>query len=390
MNRSGAFASVVVAAVLAGGCTTLTPISDGGTDPVAGWNAETRDLASRSWLYAQLSTNAYQDFEMFTLPGDVVQRPSSGNDGVGYAYVIFDRFEGDQLAETIIAYRGTEADLANGYLDITLGSVLGLHHDRGLATATAVENQLASIDTSQPELAVTGHSLGGAIAHHVTDHLLGEDGPVVARSIVFNDSPRVVGFGIDDVDRTAIVESGDFVGALRALGHSSEDVHYPIDCQAGFAPFRAHAIRDLAECLTWIAAYDDPAARLSLAENPNFGRPSAQADDQVPPVADTLGDGVPINPYVDDVEMRIAIDARLRASPTLSPYYEGRSGYRVVVEYDRQAGTALARWFRNGIAIADQPPMINCSAIPLARCADLIISPAETLIAEELIAVDGE
>ena len=51
------------AAALAGGCTTVTPIDRGGSDPVAGWNADTRALAQRSWLYAQLSSNAYLDYE---------------------------------------------------------------------------------------------------------------------------------------------------------------------------------------------------------------------------------------------------------------------------------------------------------------------------------------
>lgn len=384
--RAGAIASALCAAVLAGGCTTVTPVDVGGTDPVAGWNAETRDLADRTWLYAQLAINAYEDYEAFILPGDIVQRPSTGNDGIGYAYVIFDRFEGDRLAETIIAFRGTEPQFGRGGADVLLGNILGFQHDRGLGTAIAVYDQLQSLGYTQTEVSVTGHSLGGAIAHHVTDHALDDNGGAVTRSIVFNNAPRLVGFDDETLDRIAAVERGDFVGPLRAIGSAPPELHYSIDCEPGFSPGRDHGMRQLAECLTWIAAYDTPQARLSLAQNPVVEMPGSQESVVTPVPDETSAAGVPINPYVADPALARAVDARLRASETLSPHYGVRVGYRLELVLEGGEVPVEARWVRNGVLQLQSE--LSCRDVSVDDCAAQIVSGGETLIAAQLAAAD--
>lgn len=377
-------ASLWCAAALVSGCTTVTPIDLGGTDPVAGWNAETRDIAGRSWLYAQLAINAYDDHEAFILPGDLVQRPAIGNDGIGYAYAIFDRFEGDRLAETIIVYRGTDPNLTEGAADVLFGAI-GTQHGRGLATARAVHEQLKLAGLDDAELSVAGHSLGGSIAHHVTEHPLDDDSRYVARSVVFNTAPRIAGLSNAAPERIALVERGDWAGVLRALGNAPADLHRSIDCQPGFAPFRDHSMRDLAECLTWIAAFDDPEARLSLAANPVVTQPAVQTGEATPLAAnDTQPSGVPINPYVNDAALARAIDAELREAEGVSPHYGSRTGYRVEVNYNAAASSAAVRWVRNGIEVQALSGVLDCRETAFVECARAIIAPGRAHIAEQL------
>lgn len=374
-------ASALVAAALTGGCTTVTPIDRGGSDPVAGWNADTRALAQRSWLYAQLSINAYLDHEAFTLPGDIVQREPLPTDVVGYDFVVFDRFEGNQLAETIIAYRGTEPNAA----DWVLGNVVGLQNDRGLTSARQVFEQQPEAYLNGVLLTVTGHSLGGGIAHHVTDHTLGEGGDTVTRSLVFNNAPRFTGFRDDRFDRTAVTERGDWLAPLRVLGNAPPDVTYSLDCQPGLNPARDHSMRDLAGCLTWIAAFDDPAARRSLRANPGVEQPAAQSDPRSPRELDDAPPGVPVNPYVSDAELARAVDARLRGSEVLAPLYGTRAGYRLEISTPPDA-KAEAIWLRNGV-----PQMIvfvDCMGETAAGCADRIVKLGEGMISAQLAAVD--
>ncbi|MDE1467908.1 hypothetical protein [Aurantiacibacter sp. D1-12] len=374
--RAGALASALCAAALLGGCTTSTAIDRGGANPVAGWNAGTRALAANSWLYAQLAINAYEDHEAFILPGDVVQRtPTLGNDDIGYAYVIFDRFDGDELVETIIAYRGTEP----GFDDFVLGSVLGGHHDRGLATAMAVYEQMQAPQYAQTSLSLTGHSLGGGVAMEVSEQPLGEDGEGRARIVAFNSAPR---FGALDseTDRLSIVERGDWLGFLRQFGNRPSEA-YSLDCQPGFSPGRDHSMRDLAECLTWIAAYDDPEAGLSLAQNPLIGRPVSQTSPERPRVPAEIGDGVPINPHSNDEDIAYRLRQRLTASPVLFPWYRSRVGWRVHVDRLEGDGRLSAYWVLNGV---EQSRIVLTCEEPssIESCIDLIVSGGEAMVVD--------
>lgn len=361
-------------------CTTVTPIDQGGSDPVAGWNAETRVLAQRSWLYAQLSSNAYLDYESYTLPGDVVQREPLPTDAVGYDFVVFDRYEGDSLVETIIAYRGTEPNAA----DWILGNVVGLQNDRGLTSARQVFEQQPEAYLNGVLLTVTGHSLGGSIAHHVTDYPLAEPDTTVTRSLVFNNAPRFTGFHNDHFDRTAVTERGDWLAPLRVLGNAPPDVTYSLNCQPGLDPARDHKIRALADCLTWIAAFDDPVARRSLRANIGVQQPAAQIVDSSPRELDELVAGVPVNPYAEDLEMARAIGAALSASELLEPLYGIRSGYRVEVSLPFDAKVEVV-WWRNGVR--QMVALVDCLGLSDVACAERVVDLGEALVQAQLDAV---
>jgi hypothetical protein len=293
MNKLG-----VIVVLLLGGCVQM-PVRtlQSASCPTApgGWCPETREVARASWTYAQLANNAYPPDSNdpilkvgqghYRLAPGWVERVRQGNDATGFAYAVFDRFDGSRLAETVIAFRGTEKSAR----DWMLGNVLGVQNRRGWAVAKGVRRSLDEAGWSGAELSVTGHSLGGGIAQFVSLRNVGGTGAgqrrKVTRSIVFDNSPRYWGpfEPIDDVERLALVERGELLTAIRWLrpklpGQRS----YKLDCNRSANPVTEHRIAVLANCLTWIAAFAEPQACASLRVNPDIGRPETQVSTDRP------------------------------------------------------------------------------------------------------------
>ena len=255
------------AALLLSACATdLTQARSPCVYEPGGWCDFTRAAADESWQYAQLSNNVYRDEdELPHPPGGFEEAPDTPPEHTGgYAYIVYDRYEpgagGEaELAERVIAFRGTEMD---SFDDWVFGNIGAQYNDRGWDTYARQRKMLDEQGLDHVPITLTGHSLGGAIAAYVA---LRESR---ARSYAFNQSPR---FSAPEEPtrnrRLAVSDRGEALRCLPTGGGVVLQDTLVINCRPRGAPWKDHSIRKLAECLTWIAAYDDPAALASVREN---------------------------------------------------------------------------------------------------------------------------
>ena len=247
---------------LTSGCTCWQKDQLTGLDHPSGWADQIRSAAVEAYPYAQMSNNAYADSSAYDLGPEFTNCENVPNDRLGFAYSTCERREAGRLAEVIIAFRGTEGFISK---DMLCGNLLACQNKEGLR----VFDQVRAMHDPNVQVNVTGHSLGGGIATHVSLQR-----PNV-KSYIFNASPRFRAHGpIPDNRRLSIVERGEVLKVLRGPGREAPQTYISINCTPGFGPIRQHSIRRLADCLTQIAAWQDSGARASLARNPSIAWPA--------------------------------------------------------------------------------------------------------------------
>lgn len=218
-------------------------------------------MAVDSFQYAPLAQNAYEiDHETYAqLPDGITMRVLVPNDDIGLAYALFDRMENGLLTEVIIAFRGTEF---GHYKDWRFGNIGTEQRMRGVQIYKVIRQQLDDAGWSDTPIAVTGHSLGGAIAAQVSLMVPG------VKLRVFNASPHFT--NITDPppsDRMAISERGELLQVIRRSKNFPGHDTFILDCNPGESLLIDHKMRPLGDCLIWIAAYQDAAAHALIAKN---------------------------------------------------------------------------------------------------------------------------
>ncbi len=225
-----------------------------GRNHPSGWANEIRNAAAEAYPYAQMSNNAYADTGRYLLDPSIILIRDVDNDDAGFAYSVFER-NGPESKEVIVAYRGTEW---HNLKDMMKGNVLLRQNAKGLA----VYDEVRAATNAEVPVTVTGHSLGGAIAIHVSLQRPG------AKAYIFNASPRFrASGGIPDNRRLSIVEYGEVLKLFRIAGREATQEYISINCTPGRDPIRQHSMRLLGDCLTRMAAWASPQARSSLTIN---------------------------------------------------------------------------------------------------------------------------
>ena len=247
-------------AVVSAGCvsTNFTQARTPCLDAPGGWCPFTVDLAQDSWQYAQMAENAYERDEYYDMGSALPMRVRQDNNRAGLAYAIFDRFEHGAIVETIIAYRGTEFTHLNDWF---YGNIGDTQRNQALDVYDEVRRTLDEGGYDAVPISVAGHSLGGALSLHVA---LRRD----AEAYVFNSSPRFerpAEYG--DARRVAVGERGEVLRSLRRFRDLPVHDGLVINCRAGARPASDHYMRALADCLTWIAAFESEEAYASLGQN---------------------------------------------------------------------------------------------------------------------------
>lgn len=262
------FPALLLGILALGGCVTPLPDLSQSRSPCqtepGGWCSFVRQAAAQSYPYAMLSANAYQDKDEYNvLPAGFAKREEAGNDGSGLAYIVVDRFPkearvGKPVAR-IIAFRGSEAGSRS---DVFSGSLGDGQRDGARAIYTLERAYLDANGMTDVPIEVTGHSLGGALATQISI-----DNPDV-KAFVFNTSPLFSGDPMQNSgNRLAIAERGEFLRLLRRYREPAAANVVVINCTPTANVGSKHSIRKLADCLTWIAAYDDSAAAELLVPN---------------------------------------------------------------------------------------------------------------------------
>ena len=237
-------------------CVQSHNIPQTNVDSVSGWSEQITATAAESWRYAQMASNAYRSDLTGPRPYDLAQDihvlETRDNDELGFAYVVFERRQADRR-ELIIAFRGTENDT---FRDWFHGNLLGRQNPEALKIFDEWRRKHSDLP-----IILTGHSLGGGLAIHVS--LNRPD----ASAFVFNTSPRFWRRG-DRYDnrRVSIVEYGEALKVPRIFGREADQLYTSIGCSSG-NPIAQHAMRRLATCLTQIAAWKWRDAKQSLRAN---------------------------------------------------------------------------------------------------------------------------
>lgn len=284
-------AALVLLASLLSGCVTYPDITQSRSpcrmEP-GGWCAFIREAAVDAYPYALASTEAYQgDDDTYGDISPVLERLErleidKKDAKKGFDYQVFEQYAGAgrnrRLIARVLAFRGTDF---NGAADIWFGTVKDDQIDIALRYFAA---ERARWSDDAPWI-VTGHSLGGALATEVSIQY-----PDVT-AYMFNVSPFYRGDAMTNSEnRTVINERGEALRQLRKYWAAPAADQFTINCRPDAGSLTKHGIRNLSDCITWIAAYDDPRAH-QIVERYVIAKPPVECgpEDKVHP-----GTGAPV------------------------------------------------------------------------------------------------
>lgn len=218
-------------------------------DHPSGWCKEIREISDKSWKYAQLSKNVYNKPFQFNVDKYFEKVEDFENKEIDFFATLYkDKITG----KYIFVFRGTDS-----FKDFSTGNnpFRQKQNKYGMEIFDQCRNKYHITDC-----VVTGHSLGGGIATHISLNREHATAYTFNRSPVFRNKLKIKN------DRYTIVENGEILKAARLFGREPNQLYTSIGCTKG-NPIKQHDMQALAECLTKIAAFEDNEAKESLLLN---------------------------------------------------------------------------------------------------------------------------
>ena len=238
---------IVFSFVVMGCGTTKVKLTE--CDHSSGWCYEIRDLASKSWKYAQLSKNVYNKPFKYDVSAYFTEIKSYENEDLDFYAVLFEDKSNNDL---VLVFRGTDSgrDFITGNNPFKQDQ-----NNHAFKVYDEIKQQYGARN-----YIVAGHSLGGGIAINIS---LNREN-VTAFS--FNGSPVFRNKNNYPNQRYSIVENGEILKIVRILAREANQLYTSIGCAKG-GPVTQHDMRKLATCLTQIGGIEDAEARQSLKTN---------------------------------------------------------------------------------------------------------------------------
>jgi hypothetical protein len=224
---------------------------------------------ARAWPYAQIAYNVYHReladprIKPFRLPPRFYLRPADihGNDEIGFAYDVLTEDIGEGRYNLVLAFRGTE-----GWSDWRFGNLSRAQQVRAASLATEIVQHIRR-DSSNArrlhDIILVGHSLGGAIANHVSFRVPGAWVYAFDTSPVFSRPPNYKQTSTDiEYRRLSVTQHLEILKALRMPSPEATQIYLSLRCLKGL-PIARHDMRAFAVCLTHRAECfaDDKQAR---------------------------------------------------------------------------------------------------------------------------------
>lgn len=239
---------IVIIVLLLTGCgTTKEKLT--GCDHYSKWCNEIRAMAVQSWKYSQLSKNVYDQEYQFDISKLYKKNESFEKETIGFNAELFQDLNN---GEYVLVFRGTDSTI-----DYRRGNnpFKQQQNEYALEVFDKVRKRYGG-----EKFTVAGHSLGGGIAIHISLNRVN----VIAYS--FNGSPVFNNRGNFKNERYSIVENGEVLKLFRSPAREATQLYTSLGCSRG-NPVNQHGMKNLAICLTQIAAIESEEAKNSLNLN---------------------------------------------------------------------------------------------------------------------------
>ena len=231
-------------------CVSRKKIPQTITHP-SGWSNEVIETCVQAWEYSQLSLNVYNTPDGLDI-SNIYESLEIYSDTIDFYAELFIKRKDSTY---VLAFRGTDSmeDFKTGNNPFSQKQ-----NELGLKVFDSVRNKYGE----NIKIIITGHSLGGGIAIHVSLNRANLTAFSFNGSAIFRERDVVF-----VNSRYSIVEYGEVLKAIRIFGREADQLYTSINCNKSGGPIKQHSMLSLTTCITQIASIESEEAKESLKRN---------------------------------------------------------------------------------------------------------------------------